>query len=437
LNRAEEAIEAATKARELSSSLSDYRGEAQSFLTIGLAFQSLRLYRQACESIEDALDLYNLAGDASEKAIALTHHGIVLTYLSHYTEALECLDRAENLLRGIEDPRARAIVFVQRGIVLRLLGKPRTAESLILTGVKMFKQVGDRVGEARALIQLAVTQVAIGHFRMAVWNGRRSIRLARQARDIRAQIVILAGLGDEVYRSIGDFSRAENCIKESMRLIEESGQKENLAMYQDSMAGILLSECRVEEALLWSKLSLMSCKSGEVGTGQLAEVQYRLGCIYSEMGNWFEAAEYLRQALRKHIRFREIPYQIRTIVALSRVYFRRGSYPVALRYSRRALKLLRECEDREQVPLIYWNHHQLLKAAYGSPASDKFLRQAYELLMQQVELFKGRMKLHFATGIRINREILKAAKRLNGAEVSSFPSIMGIYAQAGPESTLM
>jgi len=436
LNQAEKAIEAATKSRELFSSLNDYHGQAQSFLTVGLAFQSLRLYKQACESIQGALDLYDLVGDSSERAIALTHHGIVLTYLSSYKEALKFLDRAEDLLRGTEDPRAKAVVFVQRGIVLRLLGKPRTAESLIINGVKIFKQVGDRVGEARSLIQLAVTQVAVGHFRMAVWNGRRAIRLARQARDIRAQIAILAGLGDEVYRSIGDFSRAGRCIEESMRLIEESNQKENLAMYQDSMAGILLGEGRVEDALRLSKLSLMSCESGEVGTGQLAEVQYRLGCISSEMGNWLEATDYLHQALMKHIRFREIPYQIRTIVALSQVYFRQGNYSTALRYSRRALRLLRECEDHEQAPMTYWNHYQSLKATCENLESDKFLRQAHESLMRQLGLLRGPMKVRFAVGIRINREILEAAKTLKGGEESFFPRFVEAYAQAGPESTL-
>ncbi len=413
LNVADKAIDAATRARILFSSLNDLSGEARSYLTMGLALLSLRRYKQAYGSMRRASDLFDRAGNVAEGANALVDQGIVLTCLSNYPTALQKLYGAEQRLCGADDLRTIAYSHMQRGVIFRLLGKAESSRALMLTGMKILRQVGDKVGEARALIQLALTEVALGRFREAVYNARRALSLARRARDIRAQINILVCLGVEVYRCVGDFPRAKECINESMSLIAQSSNQENLAMYQDGMAAILLDEGSVKEALDWSKLSLASCESGEVGMGQLAEIQFRLGCAHLDLGDWFGAIGFLRAALMKHKRYREVPFQIRTMVALSRACLMINDSETALKFSRGAIRLLRGVESVDQTPSVFWRHFQALNAVGAQSRAKKYLQRAQASITQQASTLGVRMRTRFLTRIRDNREILEAMEEFD------------------------
>ncbi len=408
LNAADKAIDAATRARNLFSSLNELSGEARSHLTTGLALLSLRRYKQSYESMRRASALFDRAENVSEGANALVYRGIVLTCLSNYPMALKDLFRAEQQLFGADDHRTIAYSYMQRGIICRLLGKAESSRSIMLIGMEVLREVGDRVGEARALIQLALTEVSLGRFREAVCNARRALSLARQTRDIRAQINILVCLGVEVYRCVGDLQRAKKCINESMRLIAQSSDQENLAMYQDAMAAILLEEGNAKEALDWSELSLASCESGEMGMGQLAEIQYRIGCARLDLGDWLGAMGFLRGALLKHKRYKEVPFQIRTMIALSRACLMGNHGETALKFSRGAIRLLKEVESVDQTPGVYWRHHQALNSVGAKSQARKYLQRAQVSIKQQSSRLGIRMRTRFLTRIRDNREMLEA-----------------------------
>jgi len=415
LNIADKAIEAATRARSLFSSVNDLSGEARSYLTIGLALLGLRSYRQAYDRLHKACDLFGRARNIIEVANAQVYQGIVLTCLSKYNKAAQSLDDAEQIC-GTDELRITAYAQMQRGVIFRLLGRAESSRSLMLTGIKALRHIGDRVGEARALIQLALTDMSLGRFREAVYNSRRALRLARQTKDMRAQINILVCLGMGIYRCIGDFSRAKQCLNESMNLITLSSDQENIAMYQDGMAAILLDEGNVREALGWSRLSLESYESTEMGMGQLAEIQYRLGCAYLDLGDWFGAIDYLRSALSIHRRYGEVPFQIRTMVALSRACLMGDDTEKALTFSRRAVRLLRSVEGIDQEPSVFWQHLKVLRTVGAQLQARKYLHRVKMSLRQQASTLRGRMRIRFLMKIRDHSEILEAIRESGDLE---------------------
>ncbi len=411
LNAAQKAIGAAGKARQLFRAMNDMTGEARSCLTIGVAYSNLRRCRKALSNIRSALCLFREIRDRREEANALFHLGIVLTIQSKYLEALKSLDEMEQLLPGLEDRRSIAYSFAQRAIVCRYLGKMKLSESLGLRSLSIFREIGDRVGEARGLAQLALTQVALGKLREAVHNGRKALRLAREARDIRAQVTILNNTGVGVYRCVGDFARAGKNVADAMELVARAGDFENLAMYQDSMAAVLLERGNHKDALHWSKLSWASCRSAEMGIGLSAEIRFRLGCVYLELKDRLRAIRYLQKALIDHARCGEVPFQIRTMAALSRAYLATGDVANALKCSREALRLLQRVDGMEQVQMVYWTQFQALKEVGAHVAAERALRKAYTTVVQQASSLKGRMKAKFLNEVGVNREILDAAKR--------------------------
>ncbi len=415
LSASTKAIEEARRARQAFRSLGDVRGEARSCLTIGHAYLSMGRYDRSLEFTRNALLLFEQAGSARDEANALVSQGFILACRSAFFDALDSFSRADQVLRRGKDPRGIAYSCLGKGAIHRFLGRARSSEIHLLKGMEFFRMVGDRVGEARGLLQLALTQVALGKLRAAVHSSRRALRAARGTGDIRAQIIILNNLGGEVYRRVGDFSRAKKCIEEALSLIAHSCKEENLSLYQESMAAILLDAGKAEEALTWSKASLTSCRPLEMGTGLRAEMNYRLGCVHLELGNRTRAINYLKSALKVHRKCEEKPLQIRTLVALSRGYLMSNDGKRALICSREALSLFKTVEGPDQARDVYWSQYQTLKAVGAHVAAERFLLRAHVAVTQQASELKGRMKARFLANIQTNRQILRANQEVGAA----------------------
>jgi len=407
LNLPDKAIDSAIEARHLFHSFKDARGEARSLLTKGQALLSSRRYKQALRCMRSARSLFRRVGDLNEEAMTLILQGTVLTCLSRHRRAIANLDRAERQLRITENPQALAYAYVQKGVILRLLGKARSSLSVMQVGIRIFKQIGDRVGEARSLVQLALVRVALGQLRESVRDARRALALARSTRDIRAQITILNNMG-EVYRSIGDFSRAKRCVLRAMDFIARSGNHENLAIYQDTMAAILLDEGNAKEALDWSKLSLSSCKSTEAGIGERAEISFRLGCAYLELGQHRRAIAQLTRSLRQQRKCKEIPLEIRILTELSRAYLLKEDYRMAIRCSRTAIGLLRKVEGDSITQKTFWSHSQSMIAIGKRGAASEALCKAHVELQAIGSKLSSRMRARFLEAIHYNRQIIDA-----------------------------
>lgn len=411
MNLSEEAIHTATRACQAFCELKDVLGQARSFVTIGLAYGNLRRYDLEISNLKHALSLFRRVRERREEAAVLLQLGRVLHIRGGYLKALGYFALAERRFRGFEDHRSIAYLLIGKGVVYRFLGKMRLSESLLLSGIQILKKIGDRVGEARGLTQLAATNVALGKLRDAVHETRRALRLATGAKDLRAQIVILNNTGVNTDRYIGYFRRGKKSVRKAMALVAESDDRENLASYQDSMAAILLDEGNVREALHWLKLSWASCKSGEIGVGYAAEIEHRLGCAYLELGDRFRAEGHLHHALLDHTRNREIPFQIRSMSALSRLYLERGDVESALKYSQSAYRLLHKVDGLEQVQGVHWVSFQALSAAGADGAAEAALRKAHTEVLRQARSLKGRMRERFLSQVTVNRLILDAARR--------------------------
>ncbi len=410
LNATEAAIHTADCARKVFHGLGDLREEARSCVTIGLAYENLRRYDLETSNLERALSLFRQVHDRRGEATVLLQLGRVRLAESNYLEALECFALAEQPFREFEDHRSIAYLLIGRGVVYRFLGKTRLSESMLLSGLEILTKIGDRVGEARALTQLSATHVALGKLREAVHETRRALRLASATKDRRAQILILNNTGVDAYRCVGDFKRGKTNVAKALTFVAESADKENLAIYQDSMAAILLDEGNAKQALHWSKLSWASSKSGKIGEGYRAEIQFRLGCAYLELGDRRVAERYLHRSLVDLIRSKEIPLQIRTMTALSRVYLEANDIENAMKYARVASRLLRKVDGIEQVQQVYWTEFRALRAAGAHGAAETALQKAHEEVLKQSLTLRGRMKLRFLNEVKINRLVLDLAR---------------------------
>ncbi len=439
VNAAGDALKSARQAGRLFERVKDVRGVARVHETSGMAYENLRRYSAASAEFGKALRLFRQIGDPAEEARSLLHLGASLSYRNRDLAAMRCWDRAESLLRQIEDRRTLCMVHLQRGVLYRYLGRLQASESLILRGVAGLREIGDRVGEARGFGQLACTHAAMGKLREAIHECEKALRIAGQARDIRAQVMTLNNAAFGVYRLTGGFWRAERYINEAMRLVAEAGNVENSAGYEDTLAAVLMEAGRPTEALRWARRSEARYIAAGHRTWMGVQIRLRIGSILLDLGQPGKALSYLFRARREIADTRELALQLSIETATARASLACGDLKAAMRYQANIAKLLRRVDGVEQIQKIYWTQFQILDKAGMQAAARRFLRLAVAAVIRQAGTLKAPMRRRFLA-MRANADILRQFWSRNdfwessaaaGANAGEFFNAIAGYIAAG------
>src|SRR3989442_14032405 len=226
-NRGREALGVALHAIQTFRAIGDVAGECQAREILGLVYLNVRRYDLAHAAFHRALSMCRSVKERAGEARALSHLATASAYRVRNLDAIKCLDRAEVLLKELEDDRSGAFVLIQKGILYRFLGKAAISEQLLQGGLDGLRKIGDKVGEARGLSQLALTHAIMGRLREGVHESEQALRMVRRAGDVRAEILILNNAAYGVLRLVGEFKRAQRYTERAMRLVaQDQGSKD-------------------------------------------------------------------------------------------------------------------------------------------------------------------------------------------------------------------
>lgn len=406
MNKNPEGLEAATAARRLYVSLNDIGGQARAYEASSLIFMNLRDARRVREAHEKALELFESIGDRQGAARAVLGIGTLMLFTGENEEGLAHLERAGATLARSPDKREYAQALLQKGVFCRCLGQAEKSEKLLIQGVDLMRRQGDRVGEARGLSQLAYTHMTLGRLRQAVHEARRSIRLAAEAGDTRGQIVFRNNAAYAVYRCVGDFSRAQRCVREAIALVRTSGQRENLAIYYDTMAAILYDQGDYSTAYRWAKESrrLFERWSGQFGYVG-AEIEFHLGAAALALGKIGEARQCLSHAVGHWERSHDRALLARGISLLGLAALAVGEVGEAVECANRSARMLRHCKGVEEIQQTYLAQATIYGVAGLGKLSARARERAYAIVMGQSSLLKGRLRRTFLS-IPSNRRVV-------------------------------
>jgi tetratricopeptide (TPR) repeat protein len=428
-NRGREALGVALHAIQTFKAIADVAGESRAHEIVGLVYLSIRRYDLAQGAFQRALSMCRSTKDRAGEARSLTHLATVWAYRLQNLDAIKCLDRAEVLLEKLDDDRSRAFVLMQKGILYRFLGKAVISEHLLQSGLDGLRRIGDKVGEARGLSQLALTHAIMGRLREAVHESERALRMVRRAGDARAEILILNSAAYGVLRLVGEFKRAQRYTARAMRLVAQDRGSENATLYADSMAAVLLEEGNLEDAYHWAELSRsLSGAGGTRGTWIDLSARFTLGCICLERGRLATALKHLSTVRARLKSCGESELELRAIAAMARTYLAREDSATAMGCLQEMRGLLAKMDSAERFQEIHWIRFRVLHSCQNFPAAKRALNKAYECMIGQLMTLKGRMRRRFMT-IPINVKIAEAAASVLGRGLDPVPPKVVLAAQ--------
>ncbi|RPE40605.1 tetratricopeptide (TPR) repeat protein [Streptomyces sp. Ag109_O5-1] len=158
VGRADEAIEAHARARELFKAGEYREGEANAWNNLGSALREAGRVEEAIETLSRSRDLHAAAGNRHREAMAWNSLGWALYEAGRTEGAIEALIRARDLHAAAGDRHRVAIAVNNLGNALQVLGRTDEAIEAFTKSIEIRREFEDWYGEGVALYNLAFTQ---------------------------------------------------------------------------------------------------------------------------------------------------------------------------------------------------------------------------------------------------------------------------------------
>ncbi|WDF44824.1 tetratricopeptide repeat protein [Streptomyces sp. T12] len=158
--RAEEAIDAHTRARDFFQAAGDSHREAMAWGNLGLALRRAGRAREAISALRRVRDLFQAAGDSHREANAWGNLGSALRAVGRAEEAIDAHTRARDLYQAAGDRHREARAWNNFGLALRQAGRIEEAIEAYGKSLELRREFEDWYGEGRTLSNLAFAHEA-------------------------------------------------------------------------------------------------------------------------------------------------------------------------------------------------------------------------------------------------------------------------------------
>ncbi|MEU9158336.1 tetratricopeptide repeat protein [Streptomyces sp. NPDC048417] len=153
--RAEEAVDAHRRARDLHRAAGDGCREAAAWNNLGLALRHASRAEEAVDAHRRARDLYRAAGDGRGEATAWNNLGLALRHAGQVGEAVDAHRRARDLYRAAENRRREGMAWNNLGSALRDAGRLGEAADAHHKALEIYREFEDGFHTGSALHNLA------------------------------------------------------------------------------------------------------------------------------------------------------------------------------------------------------------------------------------------------------------------------------------------
>ena len=242
------------------------------------------------------------------------------------------------------DRTGQASALVELGNLRYKSGDYPAAESSLRAALDRYREAGDKSGQARALGELGTTLTLSADFLEAEASLRTALTLHRETGDKAGQAHALTMLGVVRYKS-GDFPEAEAALRVALELYRETGDQLGQAHSLTELIEVQTLTGAYEDAIRSGEDALLLAR--KLGDRlRLATAMMELGMAQRLTGDYDSAA---RNEQAAHDVYRELGDQYgqaNTLTELAEVRRLTGDYPGAVRDLEKALGVYRDLGSR-------------------------------------------------------------------------------------------
>ena len=251
----------------------DAPGLALTLIRRSTANRMLGNYQQALIDAENALGVVDHQSNmAFYQADALRVKGTCLYQQGKLRDALSFLNQSVAIYQSIKDEESAAQALLEVGVTNQALGSSQAAEAAYTRALKYWQSSSNLVWQANILNNLGVLQHLRGNYTTASQTLEKAVQTARIGFYPRIEAYSLTSLGD-LYRDLESLDEAEDAYKQA-RGISYHISDQGLTVYLD-LAEAILARLRGRLPLA-QQMTFAAQQKAEAGGSQFEQNLARL-----------------------------------------------------------------------------------------------------------------------------------------------------------------
>lgn len=298
--------------------------------------------------------------------------------IGQYKAAQPFFQQALVIYREIGNRQGEALTVNYLAIVERAQGKYRQALNYYNQALNIFRQLSDRTNEGTALNNIGKVYEGLGQYPQALEFYQQALAIRQQVSDRSGEAFTLTDLGF-INMSLGQYPQALDFLQQSLKIFREIGAQRQEALTLNSIGFYYRTIDEYPKALEYYQQAFTIFKKLGVRRGEGASLN-NIGDFRRYQGEYSQAQELFAQALAI---FKEVGDRVGEGVGLSnigRVYYHQGQYTQALKFFTEALVIFREVGDKVgEARTLKYIGNVLYKSGKLAEA-EKTLENGMELL---------------------------------------------------------
>ncbi|MCA2674965.1 MAG: tetratricopeptide repeat protein [Microcystis sp. M054S2] len=338
-----EALQSWEKALQIYQEIKNRQGEAASLDNLGSAYLSLGQYQKAIDLHEKSLVINREIVNRQGEANSLNNLGNAYQSRGEYQTAIDYHQQSLDIRREIKDRQGEAASLNNLGNAYQSRGEYQTAINYHQQSLAITRELDDRSGEAKALNNLGVDYRLLGQYQKAINYHQQSLEIAEKIGDLKVQADSLGNLGN-VYQSLGQYQKAIDYHQQSLAIAEKIGDQGSKARSLGNLGNAYQSRGEYQKAIDLYEKSLVITR--DIGLRQEeGSFLNNLGVAHYFLGEYEKAIDYLKQTLDIAKKIGDLKGEADSLGNLGSAYLSLGQYQKAINYHQENRAIARKIGD--------------------------------------------------------------------------------------------
>ncbi|MGR3278714.1 CHAT domain-containing protein [Acaryochloris marina NIES-2412] len=281
----------------------------------------------------------------SKKADQIFQQGIQQYKTSQFRAALQSWELALKLYRQIGDRQGEANSLGNLGNAYDSLGQYKKAISFHQQHLDISRQIGDRQGEANSLGNLGNAYHSLGQYKKAISFHQQHLDISRQIGYREGEAASLGSLGN-AYSNLGQYEKAISFHQQDLDISRQIGDRLGEAGSLNNLGNAYSNLGQYKKAISFHQQSLDI--SRQIGNRQgEANSLGNLGNAYDSLGQYKKAISFHQQYLDISRQIGNRQGEANSLGNLGNAYSNLGQYKKAISFHQQHLDISRQIGDRQ------------------------------------------------------------------------------------------
>ena len=272
------------------------KAQADRLLQQGITQHKNGQFREALQSVQQALTIYQNLKDTGGVANSLTTLGDIYFTLGEYRQAIGFYQQSLDFMQATRNRQGEVEVLTSLSNAYFYLGQEQDAKKFEQQAQAVRREIGNPRREAAFLNNIGLAHQSQGQYLQAIEFYQQQLQIAQDIGDRASQVDSLNSLA-QAYQSHGQYQEAIELLDQQLEMARKTGDSANIANYLKKLATLYDSLGQSEQAIELYQQQLEVARNTGDRTLEASSLK-QLATVYESQREYPKAIELYQQQLK-------------------------------------------------------------------------------------------------------------------------------------------